>query len=130
MKVLKDECIDDLDMSHPTQSSESPQVALFIPKSASTEPKVTLVDDVCAAVEVARSRNQQAAFLLTRNGQIGMIHSDQETSIPYPRNNKITLKTLLLPDNKSGHRDSIIPLKSQMLLALRLSSNLLQLLRT
>ncbi|KAH7176145.1 hypothetical protein EDB81DRAFT_836293 [Dactylonectria macrodidyma] len=109
--------------------SESPHITLVVPGSTSVRSEVTFVDDICAAIEAASCRKRQFAFVLTGNQQLGSIPRDERTVIPYHRADRIALKSLLC-DDKSRHHSTLLPLRLRMLLALRLASNLLQLLQT
>lgn len=127
VQVLKDDTDDNSDLPLVSQPFGSSQVTLVVPESTSTGPEVTFVEDICAAIEAARGGKQQVAFVLTANQQMGTIPTDEKTLIPYHQADKITLKALLLSDNKLSY---LLPLRLRMLLALRLASNLLQLLQT
>ena len=113
-----------------SQASRSPQVLLVVPQSTSKGPEVTFVHDICAAIEATKCGNEQVAFVLTGNQQFGTIATNEKTLISYHQADKTTLKALLLSDNKSNHHGTLLPLRLRMLLALRLASNLLQLLQT
>ena len=130
VQVLKANSDNDPDPPLASQASRSPQVVLIVPQSTLKGPEVTFVHDICAAIEATRCGNEQVAFVLTGNQQFGTIATNEKTLISYHQADKTTLKALLLSDNKPNHHGTLLPLRLRMLLALRLASNLLQLLQT
>ncbi|KAI9835734.1 MAG: hypothetical protein M1819_001912 [Sarea resinae] len=93
-------------------------------------PRMNPVTNICSAIEAARFDRRQVAFALSKNRKIGTISTAQNTLIPQEQADTMTLKALLLRADASIRRNSILPWKFRMLLALRLASNLLQLLQT
>ncbi|KAJ5127854.1 hypothetical protein N7448_008633 [Penicillium atrosanguineum] len=130
VQVLKQDSDDNSNLSLVSRPSESSHVKLVVPGSTSAGPELTFVDNICAAIETARNRERHISFVLTGNQKMATMRSYEETIIPYHQADKITLKALLLCDNKSSHTSTLLPLRLRMLLALKLASNLLKLLQT
>ncbi|KAH0536892.1 hypothetical protein FGG08_006263 [Glutinoglossum americanum] len=127
--VLKDDTDGNSNLPVVGRPSASPGVKLIVPESTSAGPEVTFVDDICATIETARCSKRQIAFVLTGSQQMGTIPTDEKMLTPCHQADKMTLNTLL-SDNRSNHHNILLPLRFRMLLALRLASNLLQLLQT
>lgn len=117
VKVLYDE-EDGLNTSH--------SVTFIITRAEPPRPWIVPVDNICAVINQA----SHMAFVLTKQHKIGMmIAGGSRLAISAP-SAKRSLKELfsIQPDRRRGV--TTIPLKFRMLLALRLASNLLQLLQT
>ncbi|KAF7555321.1 hypothetical protein G7046_g6578 [Stylonectria norvegica] len=99
------------------------QVTLVLPPSPVTRPEVTNVESICAAIDNATSQREDVAFVLAGYQQIGTIASTERMLKPHHQADKATLRELL-------SRRVRISLKSRTSLALKLSSNFLQLLQT
>ncbi|KAH8812883.1 hypothetical protein F5884DRAFT_317909 [Xylogone sp. PMI_703] len=114
-----------------SQNSKGSQVAFTITKSASPsiKPEITSISDICSAIEAAKCKKQRIAFVLARNQQIGTTSAQKETIIQCQQTGTTTLKALLSANN-TPRRGPVLPWKFRMLLALKLASNLLQLIQT
>ncbi|CEJ62663.1 hypothetical protein PMG11_11157 [Penicillium brasilianum] len=130
VQVLKQGSDDDLNVSLVSRPSESSRVKLVVPESTSAGTELTFIDNICAAIETARRGERHISFVLTGNQKMATMPSHEETVITCHQADKITLKALLLRDDNSSHTSTLLPLRLRMLLALRLASNLLQLLQT
>jgi hypothetical protein len=113
---------DDTIFSDPLSSKMS-KVTISLPEHSSTTSVVASIDDLCTAFTATG-----VAFVLTKNQTIGTIQSHTQCTISC-QHHQITLKELL-SDADPARRVPLIPLKLRMLLALKLASNLLQLLQT
>lgn len=128
--VFKDDTEDNSPPCLVSRPSGLSQVTIATPQTASqAKPEVTFIGDICGAIEAARCDQRQVAFALTGNKQMGTITTDKKLLIPCQQADTMTLKALLM-DNKSPRRGPLLPWKFRMRLALRLASNLLQLLQT
>ncbi|KAI9788455.1 MAG: hypothetical protein M1816_006891 [Peltula sp. TS41687] len=129
--VFKDDTEDGSTSCLVSRSTRSSQITIAGPQSEpQARPEVTFVGDICGAIEAAQCNRRQFAFVLTGNKQMGTISTTKEKLlIPYQQVNALTLKALLSGDNSSRH-GPVLPWKFRMSLALRLASNLLQLLQT
>ena len=109
----------------------SSKVKISVPKLSSNKPNVTCVEDICGTIETIRCDQRCVAFVLTEKQQVGMIPTDKNIWISHTKPNTTTLKALFLSTSvKSPRSGPILPWKHRMFLALKLSSNLLQLLQT
>lgn len=128
--VFNDDTEENSKSSLVSQALGSSQVTIAAPQTISrAKPEVTFVGDICGAIEAARCDQRQVAFVLTRNKEMGTISTEEKLLIPYQQADAMTLKALL-SENRSPRRGPVLPWKHRMLLALRLASNLLQLLQT
>ncbi|CAN9280599.1 unnamed protein product [Alternaria alternata] len=113
---------DDTSLSGPL-SSKTSKVTINLPEYPSTTTVVASIDDLCTAFTTTG-----VAFVLTKDQTIGTIQSQAQCTTSC-QHHQITLKELL-SDADLARRVPPIPLKLRMLLALKLASNLLQLLQT
>ncbi|KAF3198559.1 hypothetical protein TWF106_004550 [Orbilia oligospora] len=102
------------------------RVTILLPKIATIERKITIINDICGAIEIARGGKQQFAFVLGVDQHIGSMPSDDGVLTRYSDGNQTSLSTLLILDQYSGLKC----LDLRMLLALRIASNILQLFKT
>ncbi|KAL4911447.1 hypothetical protein BDW74DRAFT_142924 [Aspergillus multicolor] len=109
--------------------SQAPRVTLVVPE-ATPGPAITLVDDLCAAINAAGCMEPHVTFVLSSSAQFGTIAAGRKTVTPYLSSEAVSLSTLLLCNQQANLLTSALPLKHRMLLALKLASNLLQLLQT
>ncbi|KAK5657627.1 hypothetical protein OQA88_2699 [Cercophora sp. LCS_1] len=113
-----------------TTMTTSQRVTIIAPQGESPkQPKIQTVKDICTAIapKAVCHSNPKLIFVLTKSHKIGTMPIDglllRQTSCG--RAPAVSLKDLLLSNH--GHA---LPLKLRMLLALRLASNMLQLLNT
>ncbi|KAF3133223.1 hypothetical protein TWF569_010667 [Orbilia oligospora] len=102
------------------------RVTILLPKVVTIEKKITTINDICGAIEIARGGKQQFAFVLDTDQHIGSMPSDDAVLTRYSNSNETSLSTLLILDQYSGLKC----LDLRMLLALRIASNILQLFKT
>ena len=131
VQVFNDDSTDHSKPSILSQNSGSSSVTLATTKSASSlvKAEITSVGDICGTIEEAKCSKREIVFALVGNQQMGTILTEKKTLIQCQQAGKTTLKALLLSANSRRH-GPIIPWKFRMVLALRLASNLLQLLQT
>ncbi|KAF3078898.1 hypothetical protein TWF706_003668 [Orbilia oligospora] len=102
------------------------RVTILLPKVVTIEKKITTINDICGAIEIARDGRQQFAFVLGTDQHIGSMPSDDAVLTRYSNGNETSLSTLLILDQYSGLKC----LDLRMLLALRIASNIPQLVKT
>ncbi|KAI9645502.1 hypothetical protein NHQ30_006242 [Ciborinia camelliae] len=113
------------------QSSPASRVKIVTPEAkASEKPEVTFVGDICGAIETARCVQRSTVFILTENHQVGMTNSEEGAWVAPEKSDSTSLKALLFASTEPHRRAPVLPWKFRMLIALTLSSNLLQLLQT
>ncbi|RDW93384.1 uncharacterized protein DSM5745_00706 [Aspergillus mulundensis] len=127
VQVLKGESRDD--ELFPARSSQVSRVTLVVPE-ATPGPAITLVHNLCAAINTAGCMEPHVTFVLSNGAQFGTIAAVKKTVIPCLTSDLVSLKALLLRDQQGNPHTTALPLKHRMLLALKLASNLLQLLQT
>ncbi|RDW56889.1 hypothetical protein BP5796_12956 [Coleophoma crateriformis] len=116
-----------------SQSPFAPKVTIVAPQIIKPgKPEAAFVGDICGAIEATRCDQRQVTFILTDKQQIGIIPTERMTLVAHNEPDITTLKDLILAGSALGapRHGPILPLKLRMLLALKLSSNLLQLLQT
>ncbi|EPS38838.1 hypothetical protein H072_7429 [Dactylellina haptotyla CBS 200.50] len=109
------------------------RVTLLVPQPLSPQSAITIINDLCGAIEISKCNNQPVSFYLSVTQQvasIGSMPADQHIIPRYFQGDETPLRNLLSSDPTSPHRDCQIPLDLRMLLALRVASNLLQLYQT
>jgi hypothetical protein len=94
--------------------------------------RVTISTPVCTAkrtpiTTAANSSVNPVSFVLTSGPQLGTIATTEKALLPYHHRNTIALDELIQCKDHKGHP---ISLKTRMMLALKLASNVLQLSRT
>lgn len=111
------------------RATTSTQVTLVEPEPiGATPPNFSSVSNICGALESAQGKRQKASFVLTKGQSMRITLSDEMPLLPCAKaNKKISFEELLSQAMNSRYNT---PLKFRMLLALRLASNLLQLLQT
>ncbi|KAH6677735.1 hypothetical protein B0J14DRAFT_475288 [Halenospora varia] len=124
----------DDDHAHQTTISSHqgvPQVTFTpIEPASPNRPDITAVESICGAIETAQSDNGQTTFVLVEQQRIGTMATNKPISVRKQQTEATTLKALLLSADTSKRHGPILPWKFRMLLALRLASNLLQLIQT
>ncbi|KAJ9148962.1 hypothetical protein NKR23_g4735 [Pleurostoma richardsiae] len=126
---------DDSGLDHPgtpavsRQDTASTQVTLVAPGTTAPTPlDVRLVSNICGALASAAGTKRGVSLVLTKNQHMGVTLTDETPLMPSGKQGKrLTLKEYLSLALRSRHNT---PLKHRMMLALRLASNLLQLLQT
>lgn len=113
------------------QSSSSSKVKIITPQvSKPARPEITLVGDICGAIEATKCDQRHVAFVLTQKQQVGVIPADRKMWTAHNQPDTTTLNAVFLAAIRSPQHGPILPLRSRMRLALTLASNLLQLLQT
>ncbi|CAM1510000.1 Fc.00g003350.m01.CDS01 [Cosmosporella sp. VM-42] len=120
IRVLRDEPED----APVHQVSQRRRVTVAVPPR-SGRPTTTCVDNICDTIEKAISGNARVALVLAEYGQLATISAAPSDRMltPYHHADRVSLGDILAAK-------TAISSKSRMLLALRISSNLLQLLTT
>ncbi|KAF2729895.1 hypothetical protein EJ04DRAFT_527438 [Polyplosphaeria fusca] len=103
-------------------SHKTSKVTINVPRRSSEISVVSSIDDLCTAFAASG-----VAFVLTRGQKLGTIQSEKHCTMSC-HHNQVTFEELLTESNPA--RGPMISLKLRMVLALKLASNLLQLLQT
>ncbi|KAH8686130.1 hypothetical protein BGZ60DRAFT_396930 [Tricladium varicosporioides] len=126
---------DDENDEHADQTSVSshpcvPQVTFASSGTMSrSRREITTVESICGVMETAQNDNGQTTFVLVEKQRIGTISTNKGSPIGQQQTEVTTLKALLSAGTSRNH-GPILPWKFRMLLALKLASNLLQLIQT
>ena len=129
----KDECDDNLnlprdDLTRQDSRAETLIGLSFMPQRSSSplRPAIASVASICAAIKEAGGSQRRISFALVGNQPIGTVSDDAPLSHQLQKEtyDAISLKNILQAEGTP------LPWKFRMLLALRLASNLLQLLQT
>ena len=88
------------------------------------------IDDMCAVMRSVGARSRGIALVLTEDQKMGTctVAANNLALLPCSKAEKLTLKTILSTSESS--RSALLPLRCRMTLALRLATNLLQLVQT
>lgn len=113
-----------------SQDSGGSQVTFSGTTSAMViKPDITTINDICITIKEAYIRKEEIAFAIVGNQKMGTICTEKTIKMKSQHVETMTLNALFSAVPTHRHVP-ILPLKFRMLLALRLASNLLQLLQT
>lgn len=104
-------------------------VTINITSVSLIRPNISLVDNICTAIQPVQNTSQQMAFVLTRPQRIGTKAADDCMINPCACFETTSLRAFLF-DRQNQPRHAVTSVKPRMQLALRLASSLLQLCRT
>lgn len=100
------------------------------PPQTAAEREIKIRDDLCAAFTSANSGRELVTFVLTTSGRIGTKPAKRKELLPSLYHGAISLNSLLYRWRTLTLRDRSVSLKDRMILAFRVASNFLQLLRS
>ena len=99
------------------------KIVLSQPTSATSAPP--LVSNICSFMALIDGRKERCGLCLAKNKAVGKLFSTEKVVVPFYQADKVAFRTFLAP-----HASSRFPIRSGMILALRLASSFLQLSRT
>jgi hypothetical protein len=121
---------DDLSNSTINADAKVPQVKIVAPATSAHKPKPGVIQDICVALKKAESDKKLPSFHLMDPKKLGMSLSSAKPFTMCKARQSVTLREVLDDMSGANTKKYSLPLHARMLLALTLSSSLLQCLNT